>query len=56
MKMLVWLGMFIGSTLGSYLPVLWGGSLFSFTSVIVGSVGGILGIWVGYKLAQHIGI
>lgn len=56
MKALVWLGMFVGSAIGSYLPVLWGGSPFSFTSVLLGGIGGIGGIWIGFKLAQNLGV
>lgn len=48
----IWIGMFIGSSLGSYLPALWGASLFSFSSIILGAVGGIAGIWAGFKLSQ----
>jgi hypothetical protein len=50
---LIWLGMFIGSTLGSLAPILWGGGVFSISSVIFTAVGGILGIWAGFKLSNH---
>jgi hypothetical protein len=42
--------MLIGSAVGSYVPVLWGGSLFSFSSVILTAVGGALGIYIGFKI------
>jgi len=51
-KSLVWLGFFIGSGIGSYLPLLWGGNLFSFTSIILSAVGGLAGIYVFYKISQ----
>lgn len=51
MKKLVMFGMLVGSSLGSYLPVLWGGSLFSLSSIFWGAIGGFAGIWVGYKIA-----
>lgn len=51
-KKLIWDGMFIGSALGGYVPLLWGGSGFSFSSVILTAMGGFLGILVGFKLGQ----
>ena len=47
-----WVFIIIGSTIGSYLPVLWGGSMFSFSSIILTAVGGISGLYLGYKLDQ----
>jgi hypothetical protein len=49
---LIWLGMIVFSALGSYLPVLWGGSVFSMSSVILTAVGGFAGIYLGLKLGQ----
>lgn len=51
-KRLIWLGMFLGSTLGSYIPSLWGADMFSASSLILGAVGGIVGIWVGFRLSH----
>lgn len=51
-KKLIWGGMFIGSAIGGYFPLLWGDSVFSFSSVILTAIGGFLGIWVGFKLGQ----
>jgi hypothetical protein len=47
-KTTIWIGMTAGSLLGSYLPSLWGGSLFSFSGVLLSALGGALGIWIGY--------
>ena len=52
-KTLVWIGLTVGSALGSYVPVLWGGDIFSFTSIWLSALGGILGIWAGFKLGQR---
>jgi hypothetical protein len=49
-KKLIFLGLIIGSTIGGYLPVIFGLSAFSMTSVICGAIGGILGIWLAFKL------
>lgn len=44
------LGMVVGSTVGGYLPVLFGAGIFSWSSILCGLVGGIIGIWAGVKL------
>jgi hypothetical protein len=49
---LVWIGMFIGSAIGGAIPMLWGDSFLSITSVILTAVGGIAGIWVGYRFSS----
>ena len=56
MKTIIFIGMGIGSYAGSYLPVIWGGSVFSVTSILLGAVGGFAGIWAGYRVAQQIGL
>ena len=48
----IWLGLLIGSTIGSYVPILWGGGLFSFSSLMFGIIGGIIGIFLGFKIGQ----
>ena len=48
--------MTVGSYLGAYLPAIWGGSVFSPMSVLLSAVGGFVGIWAGFKLAQRIGL
>jgi len=52
-KTLIFIGMMIGSTIGSYIPALWGAGLFSFSSIISGALGAILGIYVGFKLSNN---
>ena len=44
--------MTVGSTVGAYLPALWGGDLLSFSSLILSGVGGILGIWLGDRFSE----
>ena len=53
MKLLIWIGLFIGSTIGSYIPTLWHASLFSGWSIVGSTIGGLLGIWGGYKLGSE---
>lgn len=53
-KSLVWGGMIVGSSVGAFLPYLWGNyNPFSFSSVVLTFVGGILGIWAGLNLSNY---
>jgi len=52
-KTLVWIGIIIGSTVGGWVPTLWGAELLSFSAVIGSLVGGLLGIWAAYKISQR---
>ena len=51
-KSIVMMSFVVGSLLGSYLPVLFGVGAFSYTSIITGAIGGVIGIYVGYKLSN----
>jgi len=51
-KTLIWIGIFVGGAIGGYVPALWGASLFSFSSIIGNTIGGIAGVWAGWKLSQ----
>ena len=55
MKKLIWGGMLIGTTLGGALPLLWTLNSFSFSSVILTAVGGLIGIYCGYQLGKMTG-
>jgi hypothetical protein len=48
-KMIVMLGFIIGSTIGGYVPVLFGASLLSYASLAGNTIGGIIGIYIAYK-------
>lgn len=54
-KLLIGMGTFLGSTVGGYVPLIWGGSVFSLTSIIFGVIGGFLGIWLGYQVSKYLG-
>lgn len=43
--------MFVGSTIGGYIPTLWDASLFSVSGVFLAALGGFFGIWVGYTIS-----
>lgn len=51
-KALVSLGMFLGTTVGGYAPVLFGADIFSYWSLLGTLLGGILGIIIGWKLSN----
>ena len=46
------IGALVGSTIGSSIPLLWGASELSFSSLLFGSVGAIIGIYMGYKISR----
>lgn len=50
-KTLIWVGLFIGSTVGGLLPSLWGADAFSLSGLFGSTIGGIVGTWIGYKLS-----
>ena len=49
---LYYVGAGIGGALGSFLPLLWGAGELSLWSIILSGLGGLLGIWVVYRLAR----
>jgi hypothetical protein len=54
MKGLIYLGIFVGGAIGSYLPVLFGQDAFSAAGIIGGTIGSFAGLWAGYKLGNSI--
>ncbi|MEK7463912.1 MAG: hypothetical protein AAB610_02190 [Patescibacteria group bacterium] len=51
-KTLIYTGMIVGSYGGSLLPLLWGAGYFSFSSIIFSIIGGICGIWLGFRMSR----
>jgi hypothetical protein len=51
-KALIWIGMTVGSAVGGYLPALWGGDFISFSGLFLSTVGGFVGIWLGYRYGE----
>jgi hypothetical protein len=47
----IWIGVFIGSTIGSLIPGLWGDGVFSYSSVLLGGAGALVGLWIGFKIS-----
>jgi hypothetical protein len=56
MKFLIMVCATIGLTAGNYLPLLWGGSSLSLPAVLLSGLGGITGIWFGYKMGIRLGM
>ncbi len=50
---MVWLGMFVGSTIGGFVPELWGDSAFSLAAVFTSGAGAILGVWLGWRISRY---
>jgi uncharacterized membrane protein YeaQ/YmgE (transglycosylase-associated protein family) len=48
MKARIWIGVLIGSTIGGFIPELWGADMFSYSSVLLSGVGGFIGLWIAY--------
>jgi uncharacterized membrane protein YeaQ/YmgE (transglycosylase-associated protein family) len=49
MRARIWLGVLIGSTIGGFIPDLWGASLFSYASVLLSGVGACAGLWLATR-------
>ncbi len=47
----IWVGLFLGSILGGYIPILWGESLFSLYSILFSAIGALIGIVIGFKFS-----
>ena len=46
------LGLYIGSTIGSMIPMLWGDDFLSFSSVILTAVGASIGVYIGWHMGE----
>jgi predicted MFS family arabinose efflux permease len=51
MRSIIWIAIFIGSTIGGMIPSLWGDGMFSYPSVILSGVGAFAGLWIGYRIS-----
>jgi len=53
-KLLIWIGITIGSVLGGWLGSLAGNGWLSWQSLLGNTLGAFAGIYVGYKLSQYL--
>ena len=51
-KKLIWFGAIAGSILGGCVPNLWHASLLSLSGLVCSTLGGLLGIFLGYRLSR----
>ena len=51
-KTLTWIFVFVFSTVGSAIPMLWGAGELSFSSIFLGGAGAIFGIWLAFKMTR----
>jgi len=51
-KRLIWIGAIVGSTLGGLLPGVWHASMWSMSGLVFSTLGGLVGIWAGWKVSQ----
>jgi predicted MFS family arabinose efflux permease len=47
MRSAIWIGIFIGSTIGGLIPELWGDGMLSYSGVLLSGVGAFVGLWAG---------
>ena len=52
-KALIWVGLFLGSIVGGYVPTLFGQDLLSGWSILWSTVGSVAGVYIGYKVADN---
>jgi uncharacterized membrane protein YeaQ/YmgE (transglycosylase-associated protein family) len=54
-KSLIGFGLFVGSIVGGFVPSLWGDNgMFSMAGMLFSVIGGVAGIWAGYRLSQNL--
>ena len=47
-------GILIGSTVGGYIPTLWGADWISFSCLFGSLIGGLLGVWIAYEIDKRL--
>ena len=49
-RRVVWIFVGVGMTVGGLLPEAWGGSALGLGSLVLGSLGGLAGLWLAVRL------
>jgi hypothetical protein len=52
MRSAIWIWIFIGSTIGGFIPELWGGDMLSYSGVLLSGVGAVVGLWLGSRASR----
>ena len=45
----IWIGMTLGSTVGGFIPSLWGSGYLSMSGLACSGLGALFGVWLGAK-------
>jgi hypothetical protein len=53
-KTIIWICVFLFSTIGGSIPLLFGQSFLSYASLFGNGIGGLIGVWIGYKVGANI--
>ena len=54
MKLFIWIGITVGGVVGSWLGASMNhGNYLGAPSILLGGVGSLVGVWVGFKLAKN---
>jgi predicted MFS family arabinose efflux permease len=53
MRSPIWIGIFIGSTIGGLIPQLWVGDMLSYSGVLLSGVGAFVGLWLGRERQDY---
>jgi uncharacterized membrane protein YeaQ/YmgE (transglycosylase-associated protein family) len=49
---LIWIGVIVGGVVGGWIPTLWGAPSLSMSGIVGSTIGGLVGIYVGAKIAS----
>jgi len=51
-RRLIWIGAFVGGTLGGLVPCMWHASMLSMSGFLFSTIGGLAGIWAGWRIGR----
>jgi len=51
MRSAIWIGIFVGSTVGGFIPLIWGDDMLSYSGVLFSGIGAFVGLWIGSRAA-----
>ena len=49
MRSAIWIAIFIGSTIGGFIPLMWGDDMLSYSGVLFSGIGAFVGLWFGSR-------
>jgi hypothetical protein len=48
-RLRIWIAIFIGSAIGGIIPELWGAGMLSYSSLLLGGIGALVGLWIAFR-------